>query len=225
MNETTGNEPRNTDRDVALFLFARYPRLGEVKTRLAGTLGPQRTLAVYDAMLRISLAVFGRVAVRHRLLYLTGCSEDEARRFAAETQAATTWSPVLQQGPDLGARMWRAVRETRPRPDGFLFLGTDTPHLPLVYVHRALAELTRVPVVIGPCVDGGYYLLGLNGVRESLFDNIEWGTDRVLEQTLSRLTRRDYTLLPRWYDIDSEADLEKLRSDSRLPEFRQPPFL
>jgi uncharacterized protein len=212
---TTMSEPRTAVRhDVALFLFARYPRLGEGKTRLARTLGPRRTFDIYRAMLRHSLALFGGIAARRRLLYLTGCSVEEAERFVVDNGLAPTWTAAVQSGADLGARMWRAAREVSPRPRGFLFLGADTPHLPPVYIRRALGALTHVPLVIGPSVDGGYYLLGLTDPRKSLFTNIDWGTDRVLGQTLSRLGREEYVLLPRWYDIDSEADLEKLRADS-----------
>jgi glycosyltransferase A (GT-A) superfamily protein (DUF2064 family) len=109
--------------------------------------------------------------------------------------------------------------------DHIVLIGADSPTLPLEYMHQAFAELHRSEIVLGPSDDGGYYLVGLAraalGGRESssdlppIFHDMPWGTPQVWSETLDRLDRagRSYAVLPRWYDVDELADLERLRDE------------
>ena len=102
-----------------------------------------------------------------------------------------------------------------------LLIGSDLPTLPYAYVAeaaRALAE-SAADVVLGPAEDGGYYLIGLAQPASALFEGIAWGTDGVLEATRARargLGLREH-LLPPWYDVDTAADLDRLRRDLAPP--------
>ena len=109
--------------------------------------------------------------------------------------------------------MWNALGKAGQETDRVIFLGTDTPTLPLSYIAEAQARLSHYPVVLGPVEDGGYYLLALSEPREDLFREIDWGTSSVLEQTTAKLGSEDYTLLPPWYDVDTAADLPRLQQD------------
>jgi glycosyltransferase A (GT-A) superfamily protein (DUF2064 family) len=98
-----------------------------------------------------------------------------------------------------------------------VLIGTDSPTLPghlLGMAHRALATHDAG---IGPALDGGYYLIGLTGHQPALFEGIDWSTGRVLQQTLDRARAANLRVfcLPYWYDVDTAADLDRLRRDAR----------
>jgi len=109
--------------------------------------------------------------------------------------------------------MWNAYQEVSPSWDRIIFLGSDSPSLPLSRIEEALVQLEHFPVVAGPVEDGGYYLLALGEPRKELFYEIQWGTSVVLEQTLSKLGAGECFLLAPWYDIDTESDLHRLQKD------------
>jgi glycosyltransferase A (GT-A) superfamily protein (DUF2064 family) len=75
--------------------------------------------------------------------------------------------------------------------------------------------LDRADVVLGPSEDGGYYLIGAKRIHPALFQGIEWSTPQVTDDTLARARELGLTVaqLPPWYDVDTPADLERIRSD------------
>jgi hypothetical protein len=93
-------------------------------------------------------------------------------------------------------------------------LGMDSPTVPLEFIEQAFADLERAEVVLGPALDGGYYLLGCRGRFPPIFDGIAWGGSTVLADTVARLTEAQwkFATLPPWYDIDSGEDLQLLQS-------------
>lgn len=206
--------------DPAVALFAKYPRLGQVKTRLEGPLTPEGCLRLYRAFL---LDTLERIASLDAacFLFLADCSARERTRFSARPEVGLEVEP--QRGNDLGERMADAYRRLAARFRSVVFLGTDSPDLPLRLVRQAFAALERKSVVVGPSGDGGYYLLGLSKSRPEIFTGIDWGTESVLRQTLDRLSQGEYELLPEWYDVDVEVDLRRLvaslASRSPGPEF------
>ena len=109
--------------------------------------------------------------------------------------------------------MWNAYRKISSVSSMAMFLGTDTPTLPLQYIREGLKKLDQGQVVLGPVEDGGYYLLALSEARRELFQDIDWGTSAVLAQTRSKLQPQEYFLLPPWYDVDTDQDLKRLKSD------------
>jgi glycosyltransferase A (GT-A) superfamily protein (DUF2064 family) len=94
-------------------------------------------------------------------------------------------------------------------------LNSDGPTLPAAYIERAVALLEQSDVVLGPSEDGGYYLVGLRRPCPDMFLDIAWSTARVAAQTLERAAALGLTvaLLPPWYDVDTAADLERLRAE------------
>jgi glycosyltransferase A (GT-A) superfamily protein (DUF2064 family) len=91
-------------------------------------------------------------------------------------------------------------------------VSTDSPDLPAELLGEAFSRLERAPVVLGPCPDGGYYLIGLSGLIPELFRDMPWSTDRVVPETEARVRAMGLTLshLPEWHDVDTAADLERL---------------
>jgi len=98
-----------------------------------------------------------------------------------------------------------------------VLIGSDSPTLPGELIASASRALEAHDVVIGPAVDGGYYLIGLRRPCPRLFEGIDWSTDRVLAQTQQRAREAGLAVfyLPYWYDIDTAADLELLKQDAR----------
>ena len=100
---------------------------------------------------------------------------------------------------------------------------SDSPTLPVALLERAFAELGRpgVDVVIGPCEDGGYYLVGIKRRQPALFEGLVMSTATVLEETLQRATDAELQVaqLPTWYDIDTPHDLARLEAElAQLPD-------
>ena len=200
--------------DGSLVIFSRFPRLGRVKTRLEPALGKRGCLELHRALL-LDTVEGTRFLCRRHYLYLSDSTARERARLAEAWRLPSDLIVRGQAGADLGERLWEACRqvaaETREKP--VVFLGADSPTVPRKYIRQALAQLARRPVVLGPAEDGGYYLIGLSHPRPELFSNLDWGTGKVLDQTLRRLRPEQYTLLPTWFDVDDGGDLTRLRSE------------
>lgn len=200
----------------ALIVFSRYPRLGRVKTRLQPVLGVEVCLKLHTALLldtihRIASLASAEKATLH--LYLAECSAQELQSLLARHDLPSTIRLHQQAGKDLGERLWNACQAVFRESPRIVLLGSDSPSLPLDYIRQARTDLLDFPVVMGPSFDGGYYLLGLSQPRQDIFRGITWGTSTVLEKTLAKLQKEEYRLLPGWYDVDTLADLERLRAD------------
>jgi len=94
-----------------------------------------------------------------------------------------------------------------------IIVGTDSPTMPAAWIERAFQELEQADLVIGPATDGGYNLLGCSGPPPPIFTNISWGSEKVLWETISRLSDLSLrvTLLPPCPDVDTIADLWALK--------------
>jgi uncharacterized protein len=191
-----------------LGVFAKAPRPGQVKTRLAAATSPEFAARVAAAFLHDTVTRLQGVAAERHLVY----TPDNA---AAELAFSVSYGWLLSpQGPgDLGARMRRFVQQRLD--DGaqrVVLIGADSPTLPLDYLSAAYQMLEQADVVIAPAFDGGYCLLGIARRLPPLFDGIAWGTSSVLRHTVARLDESwRVELLPPWYDLDAADDWEALR--------------
>ena len=194
-----------------LGLFAKYWAPGQVKTRLAGDLGAQVAASLSKAFLATLLDRFAESYERRSLIFTPA-----TRREAFCQIAGDRWHCVAQCGGDLGTRLAAFLRKSLlGRGQRIVILGSDSPDLPRDYVDQAFEHLNRVPTVIGPAADGGYYLLGVRENLPPIFDGIAWGTDAVWSQTVSALKRVNwpYATVPQWYDVDRRNDLDRLRAE------------
>jgi hypothetical protein len=100
-----------------------------------------------------------------------------------------------------------------------IVIGSDLPHLPLTVLDAAVSAVRDGGdrIVLGPAEDGGYYLIGMRDRHPELFDRIDWGSPRVLEQTLSiaAATGLEVRQLASWYDIDARGDLERAAGERK----------
>jgi len=199
--------------NVALLVFARPPRTGRVKTRLAASLGPRRAATVYTVMLEAALQ-----QARASGLPLTLCLTEAPDGHCWQPPAGVRWE--LQVGASLGQRMRNAFG--RRFADGFagaVLVGSDVPTLSAACLREALEALARTPVVIGPAQDGGFWLLGQRKPGWDLFTGVPYSSPSTLATTLARCRALGLgvTLLETHADVDSEADLWRALADPRLP--------
>ena len=184
-----------------LLIFVRNPLRGQVKTRLAATMGPAKALDIYRQLLRHTQQVAAQLSVPKWVYYSDYVP-------SSDLFSRALFSKKLQRGADLGARMRHAFEEAFAADYApVLIIGSDCWTLQLSHLEEALEALRKQPYVLGPAQDGGYYLLGMQHPRPDLFINIDWSTDQVLRQTISRLPTGSYHLLPQLNDIDTATDL------------------
>lgn len=188
----------------ALIIFIRNIEKGKVKTRLAKSLGDEEALRIYIKLLGHARHTAAAVEAE-RYVYYSHFVE------AADEWRAPVFHKALQQGDDLGARMGHAFEEVLQSHTKAVIIGSDcaslTPHI----VEEAFAALDEHPYVLGPALDGGYYLLGMRQPSPSLFSDMAWSTPEVASITLRRIAELGGTahLLPALSDIDEAADWEQ----------------
>lgn len=201
----------NAQPQTALIVFAKCPVPGAVKTRLTPALSPEEAARLYEAFLRDALHQYLDLDVTVRL-YLAPSG--------ASVPAYLEELPIRiyeQDGPDLGARMLQAFRETQAAGiERAVIIGTDHPTLPTSFIRQAFDALDAPEAIsIGPSEDGGYYLLGMNAVYPQLFTDMAYSHARVFGDTLDRVQATDarLTVLPPWYDVDTPDALRQLIAD------------
>jgi rSAM/selenodomain-associated transferase 1 len=191
----------------ALLIFTKNPEAGKVKTRLAATMGNDAALAIYHQLLLHTVSVTEYLLVEKFVFYSNFIEQEDVwnnKRYHKE----------VQQGADLGERMKNAFTSAFQKGyDKIVIIGTDCPDLNAGIIMNAFIYLQSHDVVIGPAEDGGYYLLGMKQLYSNLFENLQWSTVVVFNDTLKicdqlRLT---YQLLPVLHDIDEEKDLQAFK--------------
>jgi rSAM/selenodomain-associated transferase 1 len=185
--------------NARIVLFTRYPTAGEAKTRLIPALGARGAAEIHRRLTERTLA-----QVRASGLPF------EVRATGRPPQEFTKWlgtQAVVDQGDgDLGARMQRAAA-----PYPVIFIGADAPDLTARHLCAAARALADHDAAIGPALDGGYWLLGLARPLDRLFEDMKWGSDQVLAETLARASAAgaSVAMLPPLADLDRPEDLHR----------------
>jgi rSAM/selenodomain-associated transferase 1 len=195
----------------ALMVVAKEPLAGRTKTRLSPPLSGQQATDLYRCFLLDTLELMRRVGgVQPIIAYLPPEAESFFRCFAPPD-----FDFIPQVGADLGERLDNVL--THCLQSGYcqaVVMDSDSPTLPVTYLRQAFRELDdpTVDVVLGPCDDGGYYLIGLKSPCSALFRGIVMSTSTVVTETLERAReqRLRVACLPHWYDVDTSEDLERL---------------
>jgi rSAM/selenodomain-associated transferase 1 len=197
-----------------IIVFTREPVPGLSKTRLAARIGARNAAAVAEAFTLDALVKARELGLPLVIAGSTsgGVQDNRYFRLLARQFAATL---IDQEEGHLGIRMARVLVPFAQQ--GALLIGTDTPSLHASALRQAVALVRRNRVVLGPSLDGGYYLVGIRGEVPDMFRDIRWGGRRVLEQTLARLARLSIrpVLAPTWYDVDRWSDLMLLAEHLR----------
>ncbi|HSE95025.1 MAG TPA: TIGR04282 family arsenosugar biosynthesis glycosyltransferase, partial [Methylomirabilota bacterium] len=203
---------------IALAVMAKVPVAGQVKTRLCPPLTPDAAAALARCFLLDRLDQLRGVPGADALVAFAPPEEEAALREIVPPETRL----VPQVGADLGGRLDRLLTgllaEGYP---GAIALDADSPTLPTAYLREACQHLRNASadVVLGPCEDGGYYLIGLRAPAPALFVEVPWSTAAVLAETITRardLGRR-LRLLPPWFDVDRGEDLDRLHASDVVP--------
>jgi uncharacterized protein len=197
---------------LAAVIMAKEPAAGRTKTRLCPPLSTSDAAELYEALLLDTIALLSRFHGVQLAVAVTPPSAVAAFRMRVPHDAILL--PV--EGGDIGACLSQAAANLFA--EGFspvIAINSDGPTLPAAYIERAEELLDHHDVVVGPCEDGGYYLVGLRRHAPGLFQHVAWSTSRVTAQTVERAATLGLSvaLLPPWYDIDTAADLERLRAE------------
>lgn len=190
-----------------LLVFAKAPRPGHVKTRLARAWGAAAAADVYRRLGRQVVAQLAGAPAQTILCFDPPGSEDEIRAWLGG-RGVRAFMP--QGDGDLGERMSRATVAAFARgARAVVVTGTDAPAVGAGTVVRALDALRCADVVIGPSSDGGYYLIGLAAPQPALFGDMPWSTEHVFRETTSRCADLGLrvTCLPVESDIDRPEDV------------------
>ncbi|WJY17825.1 TIGR04282 family arsenosugar biosynthesis glycosyltransferase [Alteriqipengyuania flavescens] len=184
-------------------IFAKYPKAGAVKTRLAETIGDAAASRVYRALLDHTLIEARSSGLPVELRYDGAEAADFAQLVSGEIDL------VPQGGGDLGERLARVEAPA-------LVIGSDCPGLTAKKLRKAAKALAENDAVIGPATDGGYWLIGLARPMPFLFEAMPWSKPGLLAATLSKLDEAGigYAMLKELGDIDTEDDLK------HWPDFR-----
>jgi rSAM/selenodomain-associated transferase 1 len=193
----------------AVIIFARLPVEGKVKTRLASTLGDEFALKFYKACSQHIFNECRKIAKKETSIYITFPAEDDNKHMIE--WAGNDFRFFPQHGKDIGIKMQSAFKMVFS--EGIkkaILIGTDIPDISSEVLLQALKALDNNEVVIGPAKDGGFYLVGMKRLYESLFERNDWGTNKVFTGTLNqlRINNINYELTPEFYDIDTEENLK-----------------
>lgn len=197
-----------------ILIFTKAPVPGQSKTRLIPLLGAQ---GAAEASAELTVNLLNAIAP------LTEASSG----FHLSLWAASL-HPILEGWADhyklnlkiqcdgnLGQRMFRSLANSfESGADRALLIGTDCPSMSAGYLLRASQALERTDLVLGPAEDGGYVLIGCKAVYAPLFEQIDWGTERVLVQTVAQAQALDLSvaLLETLWDVDRPEDWLRYRS-------------
>jgi hypothetical protein len=188
-------------------MFAKPPRAGHVKTRLAAAIGDAHAAALARAFFEDTWAAASSLPWAKAVLATTEPS--------AEEWAGARIEPVWAQGGgDLGDRLERVLRRALRDTPTALAIGTDTPGLPPMLLSQARSALRDADAVLGPCEDGGFYLLGLRRCPPGLLRDLPWSVAETFARALSRLRERGLrtAVIAPWFDVDRPVDLTCLHA-------------
>lgn len=200
-----------------IVVFARFPEAGKCKTRLIGELTPGEAAQVQQEMTQHTLSCCRQFRLEskcHIQVWYTGAELQQMRQLYGDDLEY-----YCQPEGDLGQRMRHTFAQAETQGgEQVVALGTDCSTLSVDLIRAAFVRLESHSTVLAPAADGGYVSIGMSAPfsaqqLDALFYGIDWGTERVLAQSVSRASdaRVTVALLPQQYDVDYPADLDRWR--------------
>jgi rSAM/selenodomain-associated transferase 1 len=194
--------------DAALIIMAKEPKIGSTKTRLCPPLTFEEAAKLYEAMLLDTIEMASGFKDIDLAIAVT---PPQATPYFERVAPDTILVPV--DCKDIGQCLRKVLNHLLKM--GYtkaIALNSDGPSLPPVFIEQAITRLDDHDLVFGPSEDGGYYLVGIKEIFNQIFTGIEWSTSQVLSQSLAKCKSLSLKvdLLPRWYDVDKAADIQRL---------------
>ncbi|AFY74711.1 hypothetical protein Syn7502_02773 [Synechococcus sp. PCC 7502] len=196
------------DRQEHLIIFARYPTIGKVKTRLIPDLGAEATTAIYTQMAELTLKQARTLRLIRNItieVWFTGGTKAEMQAWLGDDLDYQE-----QIGETLGDRLIYALKTAiNNGSKSVIIIGTDCPELDAKILGQGFSQLQDHDLVLGAANDGGYYLIGLQKFVPELFINIPWSTSEVFLKTvnMAEILRMSQFVLPTLTDVDTAKDL------------------
>lgn len=192
-----------------IIVFTKPPIPGKCKTRLIPELGEEGAAKLQENLIHKIVKDLGIFKLCPFEIW-----QSEPTKYFSELILNFDWNIDIhtQTGADLGARMSNAFKDSLKRSSKVLIIGSDCIEYSKTYLTSAIQSLNNHDVVLGPAYDGGYVLIGATSHYPDIFENICWGTDKVLSETVSKLRQYkiSFTQLNLLHDIDTPSDLENL---------------
>ena len=193
-----------------IIVFAKAPIQGHVKTRLAKDMDASAVLSLYRNFVRDIIDKISDLGLGFKIFYDPPDAELLMRDWLGNQHEF-----IPQTGSDLGQKMANAFEYVfRNGTNQALLMGTDFPDLPKKIISDAMHVLKTNDAVIGPAIDGGYYLIGFSSATylPTLFTDIPWGTAAVFQKTMDIFLSSGFVTyqLPEWRDVDVYDDLKDL---------------
>src|SRR5438093_5873633 len=198
----------------ALTVMTKAPQAGQVKTRLVPPLTPDEAAELNKCFLRDTAAAISSVITNNEACGIAAYTPVGVEAAYADILPAE-FNLLPQRGVSFGERLYFTAEDLlRFGFDSVCLIDSDSPTLPASNFSEAIRILNMHGdrIVIGPCDDGGYYLIGLTKPHRELFEQIDWSTERVFDQTMRRAREigLEVKLLPPGYDVDDAASLRRL---------------
>lgn len=197
--------------DTCVIVYAKAPVPGQVKTRLAPALDAASAALLHAALVERAL----QTAQAAQLSGVVLCCAPDASHVFFETCAEDFAVDLADQGEgDLGARMLCTLQQALEGFDAAIIIGADAPAVTAKHLREAANALTDVDVVLSPAEDGGYVLIGARRTHPAMFEGIEWGSEKVLEQQRQALLAcgLGWKELDTLWDVDRPEDLPRLKA-------------
>ena len=195
--------------DTAILLFAKAPVEGKVNTRLIADIGVQAATQLQHDLIVQRLLMLTRANLCAVSLM---CSPDVQHDYFVHCKEQYPITLLAQSGADLGVRMFNGIKQALQQYKYCIVIGTDAPALDEVLISQAIERLkSGNEVVFVPAEDGGYVLLGLQKPYELLFQDISWGSAKVMQQTRNKLNDNNISFneLATCWDIDRLEDYQR----------------
>jgi len=207
----------------AAVFFAKEPRPGTVKTRMGSRLDPEGCAGLASALILDTADLLRQITDVCRIL----CYAPSDSLQTLEELVGSDFVFVPQSEGDLGKRMEMAFEWAFQQAHSkVIIIGADSPAVPAGWIEEAFDSLDEKDVVLGPTLDGGYYLIGLKSLQPALFHGVAWSTESVLATTLDKVTELDVSLhlLSPWSDLDYPEDLDFFKTHVRALKIAGAPF-
>ncbi len=198
------------NQETCILLFVKYPEKGKVKLRLSVDINEDIVQELYRRFVQDTLATIKKIDSQ---FFICFSPVETKKKFQKWLGSTLLFLP--QNGADLGERMKNSFTDVFTK--GFqraVLIGSDSPDLPEKYIEQAFSILQTQDIVLGPTIDGGYYLIGFNKntFTPGVFEDMPWGKQMVFQKTSMKIKQAHCSLglLPIWSDVDTIADLKHL---------------
>jgi rSAM/selenodomain-associated transferase 1 len=192
----------------ALVIFAKFPEPGKVKKKIGEAIGMEGSAALCSAFIK---DLVDKNKDKDYDLYLSFIGHQYKEQYKNLFPEAILY---VQRGMNLGENMYCSFEDLLDDYDKVVIIGCDVPNLSSDAIVKAFNALDSYDVVIGPAEDGGYYLIGMKQPHD-IFENLSWGSEKLLDEQIEALKRKrlTYVLIDRMADVDTVEELKVLKKN------------